>query len=225
MNNLFYANGTNRDGWREGSGAVEADPQFVDAAGHDYRLKSDSPAVAAGYPAFMDIGAVHRLPWSAGAAVNLGTQDMRLFQKSESVASRRDLFIQMVDETDNVTPTTGLTLAVQIGKAGGSSYADIAGSSSEVGNGTYKISLPADDLDTEGESMLKITATSAAPQYVPIRVVRFLDEVHLAKAALVNARAHTIDTGVDVIKDDDGETTLRTLTPSESEGVVTVTPS
>ena len=44
----------------------------------------------------------------------------------------------------------------------------------------------------------------------------------LAKAALVNARSHTIDTGVDVIKDDDGTTTLRTLTPSESGGVVTV---
>jgi len=49
-------------------------------------------------------------------------------------------------------------------------------------------------------------------------------ELHLAKAALVNKRQHTIATGVDVIKDNDGSTTLRTLTPSEAAGVVTVTP-
>ena len=50
-------------------------------------------------------------------------------------------------------------------------------------------------------------------------------ELHLAKAALANKRQHTIATGVDVIKDNDGTTTLRTLTPSETAGVITVTPS
>ncbi len=50
-------------------------------------------------------------------------------------------------------------------------------------------------------------------------------EIHAIKAALVNKRTNTIDTGVDQIKDDDGQTTLVTLTPSESEGVVTLTPS
>ncbi len=50
-------------------------------------------------------------------------------------------------------------------------------------------------------------------------------ELHLAKAALVNKRVHTIASGVDVIKDNDGTTTLRTLTPSETAGVITVTPS
>ncbi len=50
-------------------------------------------------------------------------------------------------------------------------------------------------------------------------------ELHLAKAALVNKRQHTIATGLDVIGDNDGTTTLRTLTPSETAGVITVTPS
>ena len=150
---------------------------------------------------------------------------MTLFQQNESVGARRDIFVQMVDSADHITPKTGLTLTVQIVKAASSSYAGIAGTSAEVGNGTYRISLAAADLDTLGTAMLKVTATGAAGQYVPIQVVRFPDEVHLAKAALVNARTHTIDTGVDVIKDDDGATTLRTLTPSESDGVVTVTPS
>ena len=150
---------------------------------------------------------------------------MRLFQKNESSAARRDVFVQMVDDGDLITPKTGLTLTVQIVKAGGSSYASITGSSSEIGNGTYRVSLAAADLDTEGEAMVKVTATGAVNQYVPVQVVRFPDEVHLAKAALANARTHTVETGVDVIKDDDGETTLRTLTPSEQDGVVTVTPS
>ncbi|MHC4445646.1 MAG: hypothetical protein ACYTBZ_01540 [Planctomycetota bacterium] len=150
---------------------------------------------------------------------------MRQYQKNESTVAERDLFIQMVDEDNLVTPETGLSLTVEVVKAGESSYSAISGSSSEIGNGTYKISLAAADLDTVGEAMLKITATGAANQYVPIQVVKFLDEIHLAKAALANKREHTIDTGVDAIKDDDGTTTLRTLTPSESNGVVTVTPS
>ncbi len=148
-----------------------------------------------------------------------------LFQQNESVAARRDLFVQMVDSADHVTPKTGLTLTVQIAKAGGSSYAGIAGTSAEVGSGTYRISLAAGDLDTLGAAMLRVTADGAVGQYVPIQVVRFLDEVHLAKAALANARTHMIDTGVDAIKDDDGTTTLRTMTPTEEEGIITVTPS
>ena len=59
----------------------------------------------------------------------------------------------------------------------------------------------------------------------PIRSLDGQDLKRLTKAALANKREHTIDTGVDVIKDDDGTTTLRTLTPSESNGVVTVTPN
>ena len=150
---------------------------------------------------------------------------MMLFQKNESIAARRDLFVQMVDEADRLTPKTGLTLTVQIVKAASSSYAGITGSSTEVGSGTYRISLGAADLDTLGAAMLQVTASGAAGQYVPILVARFPDEVHLAKAALVNARTHTIDTGVDAIKDDDGTTTLRTMTPTEDEGIITVTPS
>ena len=46
-----------------------------------------------------------------------------------------------------------------------------------------------------------------------------------AKAARDNQREHTVATGVDVIKDDDDSTTSRTLTPSETDGVITVTPS
>ncbi len=50
-------------------------------------------------------------------------------------------------------------------------------------------------------------------------------ELHTAKAALCNVREHTIETGVDAIMDDDGETELLTLTPSEADGVITVEPA
>ena len=150
---------------------------------------------------------------------------MRQFQQSESVAARRDLFVQMVSDDDGLTGATGLSLTVEIVKAGGSDYAGIAGSDAEISDGTYKISLAAGDLDTVGGAMLKITATDALPQLVPIQIVTSLDEAHYAKAALVNKREHTVATGVDVIMDDDGETPLITMTPSEIDGVVTLTPS
>lgn len=53
----------------------------------------------------------------------------------------------------------------------------------------------------------------------------FGQELHLAKAMLANQREHTVPTGVDVVKDNDGTTTLRTMTPSSAGDVITVTPS
>jgi len=52
-----------------------------------------------------------------------------------------------------------------------------------------------------------------------------LDDVRLARAALVNKRTHDVPTAVNTIFDNDGVTTLVTLTPDESHGVVTITPS
>jgi hypothetical protein len=150
---------------------------------------------------------------------------MWLFQQSESVAARRDLPVFMVDATDRVTAETGLTLTVEILKAGTTTFSAFSGDYDEAEHGLYQVHLAAGDLDTIGAAMLRITASGAATQFVPIQVVRMLDEVHLAKAALVNRREHTVDTGVDVIKDDDGSATLRTMTPSEADGVVTVAPS
>jgi len=107
---------------------------------------------------------------------------MKIFRHNEPTAARRDIFVQMVSASDYVTPETGLTLTVEIVKAGGSAYAAIAGTASEIGNGTYKISLAQSDLDTVGSAMLKITdetsGATAAPQYVPIEVVDWTDWVY-----------------------------------------------
>lgn len=50
-------------------------------------------------------------------------------------------------------------------------------------------------------------------------------DAHLARAAIANKSTHAVATGVDVIYDDDGVTVLKTITPSETGGVVTLTPS
>jgi hypothetical protein len=150
---------------------------------------------------------------------------MILLQQHESVDARRDIFVQMVAAADYVTPKTGLSLSVQIVKPGGLAYTSAGATVHEVGAGTYRLRLAGSDLDTLGPAMLRITAGGAADQYVPIQVVRMLDEIHLVKAALANARSHVIGTGVNQIRDDDGTTVLRTLSPSESNGVISVAAS
>lgn len=147
---------------------------------------------------------------------------MLFLQQNESVATCRQIFLQMVDAADYATPRTGLTPTVTIVKPGGTAYAGSTAGVVEIGSGTYRIDLASSDLDTLGSVMLKIAAPGAANQYVPLQVVRFPDEVHLAKSALVNARTHVVETGVNQIRDDDGATVLRTLTPSEAAGIVTI---
>lgn len=120
---------------------------------------------------------------------------MRHYQQSESVAAKRDLFVQMVDGSDYVTAETGLTLTVEIVKAGAASYSAIAGSSAEIGNGTYKISLAAADLNTLGEAMLKITATGAATQFVPL-------QVSTVSADATTAAGHTPASVADAVWDE-----------------------
>jgi len=51
-------------------------------------------------------------------------------------------------------------------------------------------------------------------------------DVHLAKAALVNRRRHTVSTGADEILDDDDVTVLVTLTPTDGgDDLIEVVPS
>jgi hypothetical protein len=150
---------------------------------------------------------------------------MILLQHNESVAGRRDIFLQMLDAADHITPKSGLTLSLQLVKAGDAQYQPCAGSSSEIGAGTYRVRLDPSDLDTLGAAMLQATAPGADNRYVPIQVVRLIEEIHLAKAALVNARSHVVESGVDQVRDDDGITILRTLTPSEVDGTITVSVS
>ena len=135
----------------------------------------------------------------------------------------------MVDSASRPNYKSSATLAagdVKVIKDGGAP-ANISALPTEIGTtGVYRFSLSASEMDAAKVTIVCVDA--AGSEWDPLTIVlqtAVADELHLAKAALVNLREHTIATGVDVIKDDDDGTTIRTLTPSEADGVITVTPS
>ncbi len=71
--------------------------------------------------------------------------------------------------------------------------------------------------------------TSAANRYHDGEIVAVSSdetELHVTYAMVANEREHTISTGVDVIKDNDGMTTLRTMTPVDNgDDSIRVVPS
>jgi hypothetical protein len=81
----------------------------------------------------------------------------------------------MVDSTDHVTPKTGLSPTVTRSKNGGS-FGAVTGAVAEVGgaglgNGWYKLTPAAGDVDTLGVLVLHATAAGADPADVMVEVV------------------------------------------------------
>jgi len=135
----------------------------------------------------------------------------------------------LVDSASRPNYKSSATLAagdVKVIKDGGAP-ANIAALPTEIGTtGVYRFSLTASEMNATTIAVVCVDA--AGSEWDPLTIVlhtAIADELHLAKAALANKREHTVATGVDLIKDDDGSTTIRTLTPSETDGVITVTPS
>jgi hypothetical protein len=110
-------------------------------------------------------------------------------------------------------------------------HQNVDGGATETGIWTYNLQ----SIGNFVAGNVYLIEISCADSFPPQRMYEFQyggaegdlksEELHMVKAALVNKREHTIESGVDVIKDDDGLTTLQTLTPDENNGVVTVTPS
>ncbi len=135
----------------------------------------------------------------------------------------------LIDSASRPNYKSSATLAagdVKVIKDGGAP-ANITALPTEIGTtGVYRFSLSTSEMDAATVTVVCVDA--AGSEWDPLTVVlhtAIAEELHLTKAALVNKREHTVATGVDVIKDDDGSTTIRTLTPSEADGVITVTPS
>lgn len=168
---------------------------------------------------------------------------MLQLRKDESTAARRRVPLFVVDAVDGLTTETGEASGQpQVSKNGGA-FANTTNALTAIGSGAYYVELTAAELDTAGFLAVRYKSAETAEAQTFVQVVEGLaedvwdapvsahatagttgEELHLAKAALVNLREHTIATGVDAIKDNDGTTTLRTMTPSETDGVVTVTP-
>ncbi len=135
----------------------------------------------------------------------------------------------LIDSAARPNHKSSATLAagdIKVIKDGGAAV-NIGTLPTELGTtGVYRVALTASEMDATLTTVVCVDA--AGSEWDPLTVSLYTvlaDEQHLAKAALVNLREHTIASGVDVIKDDDDTTTIRTLTPSESNGVITVTPS
>ncbi len=135
----------------------------------------------------------------------------------------------LIDSAVRPNYKSSATLAagdVKVIKDGGAP-ANISSLPTEIGGtGVYRFSLTASEMNATTIAVVCVDA--AGSEWDPLTITlntMIADELHLAKAALTNMREHTVATGVDVIKDDDDSTTIRTLTPSEADGVITVTPS
>jgi len=132
--------------------------------------------------------------------------------------------------------TRGAAVPISVSALGSPSAAHADGGFVEVDAaampGLYRFDLP-DAAVAAGADQLTVMLTADdaivalfEASLSPVLIGDLSTELHLCKAALVNKRQHTVSTGVDVIKDDDGTTTLVTLTPMDGGGdVIEVTPS
>jgi len=94
---------------------------------------------------------------------------MRLYHKD---ITNKKVILYMVDDSDHVSPETGLTLTVRVSKNGGA-FAAGAGSVAELEDGLYAYTFGAGDVDTLGPVVIKATATGADQCVVEGRVVAF----------------------------------------------------
>lgn len=148
-------------------------------------------------------------------------------QRQRNVATSFDA--PLIDSAGRPAYKSSATMSagdIKISKDGATPL-NIASLPTEIGStGVYRFTLTAVEMDATTVTVVAVDA--AGGEWDPLTVsigTSLAEEIHLAKAALVNKREHTVASGVDVIKDDDGSTTIRTLTPSELDGVITVTPS
>jgi hypothetical protein len=82
------------------------------------------------------------------------------------------LLFLMLDASDHISPKTGLTPTVVLGKAG-AAFAAPSGAVSEIGNGWYKVAGNATDTNTLGPLVLHATATGADPTDKEFEVVAY----------------------------------------------------
>jgi hypothetical protein len=82
------------------------------------------------------------------------------------------VYVELLSSADGVTALTGATPTVTLLKQGGTDYAAIAGSVSEIGtSGTYAIGFEADDCDTLGLGKVKVSAAGAITQTYDVQVL------------------------------------------------------
>lgn len=118
---------------------------------------------------------------------------MQQIKVSESTSSRREIPIYLVDDTDGKTAETGVTVStsdVQIRKAGGS-FANFAGTWTEVASGLYTYTPSTGEIDTLGPFVVKVVKSGVRTYMASVQIVSYdpYDSTRLGLTALPNAAA------------------------------------
>ena len=95
-----------------------------------------------------------------------GVQLMMIITLNEATAALRRIPVYLVDETDGVTPETGITFSAGDIKVSenGAAQANHAGTVTEVGLGLYYYECATTEVDTEGFlSIIFTTRPASAP--------------------------------------------------------------
>ena len=114
--------------------------------------------------------------------------------KDEATAARRRFHFAMFEDTDGVTPKTGLTFAaadIKLSKNGGAE-ANSAGTATEVAGGDYYYEATAGEVDTAGTLKIRIVKSG----YRTYRVIVKVDPPvgFLSAQAKADVNAEVVDT-------------------------------
>ncbi len=140
--------------------------------------------------------------------------------KNEATASRRRMYFHLVNATDGMTPENGEAAEQpQISTNGGAWTNTGIGTLTLIGNGRYYADLTqaATNIAAGSRILTRYKSANTAEGIGDTAMIQAGDqatELHLVKAMLANKQIQTIATGIVEVKDDDGTTTLKTLTPS-----------
>jgi hypothetical protein len=131
----------------------------------------------------------------------------------------------MVDEDNN--ELTGLTVTVEISKAGGA-FAAAAGVVAEIGDGWYAVALTAADTGTLGALAIKATATGALQQNLVCNVLRYtltdIAGMFTLASASTTVTLSTCRTALPLVCVFEGEDAFLTVAFTDENGA-TVAPS
>jgi len=160
---------------------------------------------------------------------------MEFLKQSTSVTKKMGPF---VDDTDGKTAETALTISqadIRLSKNGGAfAQKNDANAASHDENGYYGVQLDATDTGTLGSLRVAISESGALPVWqdfmvVPSHIYDWLfgdgGLYEIAAKSLTNKAVQTKSSGAVVYYDDDGETPILTQTPTDTETMITRTPS
>jgi len=137
-------------------------------------------------------------------------------QKSEATTGKRTLQYRV---------GTAEAQTVTLSKAGGA-FGAASGTATQLDGNLYKLVLSAGDVDTNGELVVKSIGATATQYVTGVQIVDHdpYSDLHLIERRVAGKSVADTSDGTIKVYDDDGVTTLRTLTKTTTGDEVTWTP-